>query len=292
MKHMAQIVRMMWCIWLVAGLLLPVFNHAAAQGRDFLSRTELVLAGGGMTYIGDLNNQSAFGEVNLTGSIGLRSRIDNRWSVCGRLTYGSLSATKDWLPSRNLSFRTHLYEASLVAEFDFRPYGPGATESMWTPYIFGGLGLFHFNPMGEYVRADGSAEWVELQPLCTEGQGTSLYPQRRPYALIQLALPFGVGVRMRLGKYVSVSAEYGFRKTWTDYVDDVSTTYVGAALLTDEVQNGVVAAAMADRSAEPNAVGIKRGDDSLDDWYSYFNVTIGVNLELMLGWMRSKRCRN
>jgi len=53
-----------------------------------------------------------------------------------------------------------------------------------------------------------------------------------------------------------------------------------------------VAAAMADRSAEPNAVGIKRGDDSLDDWYSYFNVTIGVNLELMLGWMRSKRCRN
>ena len=271
-------------------LLLPLV--AVAQRQDFLSRSELVFAGGGMTYIGDLNNQSAFGEVQLAGSVGLRSRLDNRWSVRGNVAYGTLTATKDWLAARNLSFRSRLFEASLVAEFDFRPYGPGATESKWTPYLFGGLGVFHFNPQANYVRQDGSAEWVELQPLCTEGQGTSLYPDRRPYALTQLTMPFGVGVRCRLGKHVSLAAEYGFRKTWTDYLDDVSTTYVGAELLTAEVRDGVVAAALADRSQQPNAVGIKRGDDSLNDWYAYFNLSLGLNLELLMGWMRSKRCRN
>ena len=91
---------------------------------------------------------------------------------------------------------------------------------------------------------------------------------------------------------VSLTAEYGFRKTWTDYLDDVSTTYVGSEVLLAGVQDGVLAAALADRSEVPNAVGIKRGDDSLDDWYSYFNLSLGMNLDMLFGWMRSKRCRN
>ena len=91
---------------------------------------------------------------------------------------------------------------------------------------------------------------------------------------------------------MSLTAEYGFRKTWTDYLDDVSTTYVGADLLRNEVEEGTLAAMLADRSETPNAIGIKRGDDSLDDWYSYFNLNVGFNLNMLFGWMRSKRCRN
>lgn len=275
----------------LALLLLPPLG-AVAQRDDLLSRSELVLTVGGMNYLGDLNDQSAFGEVHAAGGAGLRCRIDNRWSVRLQGAYGGISASTDCIKARNLSFRSRLYEGALVAEFDFRPYGAGATESPWTPYIFGGVAVFHFNPEARYTDRQGNEQWVELQPLCTEGQGTTAYPSRHTYPLTQASMPFGVGIRWRLNKHFSLTAEYGFRRTWTDYLDDVSTTYVGADLLRAEVANGTLAAELADRSTVANAVGIKRGDDSLNDWYSYFNVSIGFDLEMLMGWMRSKKCRN
>ena len=284
-----EIVKKHLCL-LAALLVLPL--TAVAQRDDLLSRSELMLIGGGMNYLGDLNDQSAFGEVHLAEGAGVRVKLDNRWSVRVAGCYGSISAMEDCLEQRNLSFRSRLYEGSLVAEFNFRPYGAGATESQWTPYLFGGVAVFHFNPETQYTAVDGTVQWAFLQPLHTEGQGTTAYPGRRPYPLMQVSMPFGLGMRMRLNKNFSLTAEYGFRKTWTDYLDDVSTTYVGADLLRAEVQEGSLAAQLADRSETPNAIGIKRGDDSLDDWYSYFNISVGLNLNMLLGWMRSKRCRN
>ena len=263
-----------------------------AQRDDILSRSELLFRAGGMTYIGDLNNQSVFGDVHLAGGGGIRIRIDNRWSVRAEGAYGTVSAMEDWLPKRNLSFRSRITEASAIAEFNFRPFGGGATESQWTPYIFGGVAVFHFNPQTQYINPQGDTLWMELQPLCTEGQGTTAYPDRAPYPLTVLSMPFGVGMKVRVSKNISLSAEYGFRRTWTDYLDDVSTTYVGGDLLRKEVENGTVAAQLADRSEVANAVGIKRGDDSLNDWYSYFNLSAGINLNCLFGWMRSKKCRN
>ena len=139
-------------------------------------------------------------------------------------------------------------------------------------------------------------EWAALQPLHTEGQGTLEYPDRRPYKLTEVCFPFGMGAKFLIGKTVSLSVEYGFRKTLTDYIADVSKTYVGGDLLRESVENGELAATLADRSGEVvpgyvNAPGIKRGDDSLDDWYSYFHVSVGFSLETLMGWMRSKRCR-
>ena len=265
---------------------------ATAQRGGLLGRSELVMAGGIMSYLGDLNNQSAFGEIHPAAGAGLRCRLDNRWSVRLQGSYGTISAMTDCIESRNLSFRSRLSEAALLAEFDFRPYGSGATESQWTPYIFGGLAVFHYNPETQYTDMTGTVRWAYLQPLHTEGQGTAAYPDRHPYTLTQLSLPFGVGLRCRLGKNLSLTAEYGFRKTWTDYLDDVSTTYVGADLLQSEVEEGGLAARLADRSTNANAVGIKRGDDSLDDWYSYLNLSLGINMEMLFGWLRSKKCRN
>ncbi len=274
---------------------IPFCNVLHAQRQDFLGRSEVVLCGGGMSYIGDLNNQSAFGMPHAAFGIGLRERLGNRWALRVSASAGKVACDHDYLERRNLSFRSDIYELAAVAEFNFRPYGPGATESQWTPYLFGGLGVFRFNPMASYVNADGAVEWVELQPLCTEGQGTQAYPERRQYSRLQVCLPFGMGVRLRLGKSISVAAEYGFRKTWTDYLDDVSTTYVGADVLRAEVIDGDLAARMADRSGEVvegyvNTPGIKRGDDSLDDWYSFFNLSIGFSLETLFGWMRNTRC--
>ena len=276
---------------LLAGLLLAG-GGVVAQPDDLLSRSELVLRGGGMTYLGDLNNQTVFGQVRPAGGGGVRVRLDNRWCVRIDGAYGTLTATHDWLEKRNLSFRSQLTEGGVAVEFNFRPYGGGATDYQWTPYLFGGVALFHFDPQAQYVNARGDTLWVRLQPLCTEGQGTTAYPDRHPYPLTQVAMPFGLGVRVRLGKNVSLTAEYGFRRTWTDYLDDVSTTYVGADLLRAEVEEGALAAQLADRSEVANQPGIKRGDDSLDDWYSYFNLSVGIRMEALFGWMRSKRCRN
>ena len=279
---------------LLATLLLSL--GATAQSIDFLRQSEIVLGGGTMNYIGDLNNQSAFSTLHGAAGMGLRTRLDNRWAVRVEAAYGSISCEKDYIVRRNLSFKSNILEVAALAEFNFRPFGPGATESAWTPYLFGGIGVFHYNPMAQYTDNDGNAQWIALQPLHTEGQGTSVYPERRPYGLVQICMPFGVGVKVRFNKTFSLTAEYGFRKTWTDYLDDVSTTYVDRALLEDEVLEGAMAARMADRSGEVesgyvNVPGIKRGDDALKDWYAFMRVSIGVNLETLLGWTRSKRCK-
>ena len=145
-------------------------NALQAQRQDFLSRGELTLCGGGMFYIGDLNNQSALSLPRLGYGIGLRERLDNRWALRAGVAAGSVGCARDYLARRNLSFRSHVYELSAMAEFNFRPFGPGATESQWTPYLFGGLGIFHFNPEAQLTYTDGTTEWVELQPLRTMPQ--------------------------------------------------------------------------------------------------------------------------
>ena len=268
----------------------------SAQRDGFMGRSEITLAVGGMNYIGDLNNQRAFSMPHLAYGVGLRSRLDNRWAMRLEANYGHVSCDHDYIELRNLSFRSHIIEIAAMAEFNFRPFGPGATESSWTPYIFGGVGAFHFSPEAQFVDETGAAQWVALQPLYTEGQGTPEYLDRRPYSLTQICMPFGVGFKWRMNKSFSLTAEYGFRKTWTDYLDDVSTTYVSSEVLLNIDGDGEMAAQMADRSGEVqegyvNAPGIKRGDDSLDDWYAYFRISIGVSIETLLGWTRSKRCK-
>lgn len=283
--------------WSLCMFLLLLAVPMQGQRRDFLGSSELLLFGGGMNYIGDLNSQSALTLPRLAGGLGVRYRIDNRWALRATAAYGSVACEKDYIELRNLSFKSDIIEVSAAAEFNFAPFGPGATERRWTPYIFGGIGVFHYNPMASYNTTDAGIQWVELQPLHTEGQGSAAYPERRPYALTQMCMPFGVGVKLRLGKTFSLSAEYGFRKTWTDYLDDVSTTYVSRDVLMSNAADGSMAVSMADRSNEVvegyyNAPGIKRGDDSLDDWYAFFHVSVGISFESMFGWMRSKRCRN
>lgn len=277
--------------------LLAALLPCEAQRKIFMGRSELMIMGGGMFYIGDLNDMSALSMPRLAGGIGLRYNLNNRWAFRVEGSYGQIGVDKDCIERRNLSFKSDLIEAAALAEFNFAPYGGGATEKKWTPFIFGGLALYHFNPMASYIDGEGNEMWVDLQPLCTEGQGSPSYPDRKMYPLTQVSLPFGVGIKVRLGKSFSLSAEYGFRKTWTDYLDDVSTTYVALETLQEVSEDPTMSARMADRSGEVeagyvNAPGIKRGDDSLNDMYSYVHFTMGISLETVFGWMRSKKCRN
>lgn len=280
-------------IVVVIGLLLATTSRTYAQID--LGRMELGVCGGGMNYIGDLNNQSMLGSVNAGAGIFFRMKFGDRWALNIGGSYGHLEGgNPDYMAWRNLSFRSHLMEAYMRMEFNFWPYGIFGTTYHWTPYIFGGFGVFTFNPKAQWTDPNtGQTAWYDLQPLGTEGQGLSAYPGRSYYSLMQINMPFGLGVKIMPGKKFTLAVEYGFRKTWTDYIDDVSTTYVDNELLRNT--HGDAAAGLADRSTEVtggklNDAGIKRGDDSLDDWYSYFNVSFAVSFDVLFGWLKKKNC--
>ena len=276
-------------------VLLLLFFPLVSWAQLRLGNHEVGVTAGGMNYIGDLNNQSMLGRPHVALGGFYRLNFDERWSMRIDIDYGHVSGgNPDYIARRNLSFKSYIFESSIRAEFNFFPYSMRDDHFFWTPYIFGGLGFFAFNPKAQYTDPHtGETQWYDLQPLCTEGQGTALAPNRAVYTLKQVSMPFGIGVKYHPSKSVTLSAEYGFRKSWTDYIDDVSTTYVDNHQL--EYYNGSVAAALADRSSEVepgyvNAAGIKRGDDSLDDWFAYFHISASVSFEVLFGWMVKKKC--
>lgn len=159
---------------------------------------------------------------------------------------------------RNLSFRNHIKEFSVVAILDlFKNQGNYISRAKWTPYGFVGIAGFLHNPRG-LAPATGvngtplpeAGTWVKLRPLGTEGQNSTLAPTDvnfgiKPYKLAQFAIPFGAGVRLRVNEVMDIWGDLGFRYTFTDYLDDVSQNYVDLGVLNSEL-----ARAMSYRSSE------------------------------------------
>jgi hypothetical protein len=129
-------------------------------------------------------------------------------------------------------------------------------QHRWTPYVTAGIGLIYFDPKTEY-----NGEWVRLQPLGTEGQGLPQHPEREKYNLVQAVIPMGMGVKVNINPRWTVSAEIGHRFTFTDYMDDVSSTYVSPTDLIShhgEVK-GQMIADLSRRSGEVDPEGIYSG---------------------------------
>ncbi|HMC98987.1 MAG TPA: hypothetical protein VKH37_02510, partial [Ferruginibacter sp.] len=146
----------------------------------------------------------------------------------------------------------------------------------FSPYLMGGVGMFHFNP-----QANLNGKWVDLQPLNTEGQGSSKYPDRTPYKLNQINIPLGVGVRTEVGSNFNLRAEFVYRMLNTDYLDDVSTTYVDPTVFdaypTAKRNNALLLYAR-QKDLDPSYVvteGDQRGNPSHKDSYFSLNVKIG-----------------
>lgn len=133
---------------------------------------------------------------------------------------------------RNLDFRTNLSEAYAAIEIYptvlFEKYD-GLLKKL-RPYAVIGVGMFHFNPQGTYTKPDGTTIWVDLKPLRLEGQGMAEYPNSRPYSLTQLEIPIGFGAKYYISENMYIGFEILHRKTFTDYIDDVSTHYIDPAL--------------------------------------------------------------
>jgi hypothetical protein len=148
-----------------------------------------------------------------------------------------------------------------------------------TPYAFAGIALFGFNP---YTYDSSGTKWY-LKNLSTEGQGLSEYPDRKKYKLMQFSIPFGVGVRFRITDNAYLGYEIGVRKTFTDYIDDVSKRYVDEALLASN--RGFKAVELAFRSNELKDVNLPypqegeiRGSEKYKDWYYFSGITLSIGL--------------
>lgn len=156
---------------------------------------------------------------------------------------------------RNLSFRNYIIEVKADVVYDFvANHTRYPKRPQYVPYVFLGIAYFHHNPQAQ--RSNG--EWVNLKPLSTEGQGLPGV-NKKPYSLHQIAIPLGLGIRYKLGKQWDLALEAGWRFTFTDYLDDVSTSYTDRDLLIEH--RGELAAEMADRTHEAMAK-----DDRLRDF--------------------------
>ncbi len=165
---------------------------------------------------------------------------------------------------RNLDFYTDIDELSLVFMYKFQNRKRGFTKRNFvTPYIFAGAAGFMFNP-----KTNFNGKTYELQKVGTEGQNLGgNYP--KPYQLQQISIPFGIGFMIKITQKFDFGGECGFRKTFTDYLDDVSTFYPDKNQL--RAKEGEIAVQLSDRSTDPAAHNRVRGNPTNKDWYVYTN---------------------
>lgn len=204
--------------------------------------------------------------------------FNSKFYARGGFTFGSVAASdaknREDLQPRNLSFRSGIQEFTIGLEY--RLFDP--EKSKITPYGFVGAGIFKFNPYAYGNNYDGR---VYLQPLGTEGQGLPEYPERTRYNLTQFCIPYGAGIKWQLTCNLNVGFEFRQTKLFTDYLDDVSTTYADKNFLL--AGNGPKAVEFAWRQDELNGApyppsGVQRGNPKQLDWYYFAGITMGLRL--------------
>jgi hypothetical protein len=228
-------------------------------------------------YLGDLNPDVHFRMAQLAYGAIVRYNIDERWSVKFGLTRGKVkgnSEKSNFLPGRNLQFESPITDFSLMGEFNFFPYFTGSRWNWITPYLYAGIGGFFFQP---------TSGGVKLQPLGTEGQNVG-FDGRKPYKTFAVNIPFGLGVKVSIGKKIGLTAFWEMHKTFTDYIDDVSSTYyLNGPAINPNDQGGILSDPTRNHTA-----GMQRGNPKSYDWYSFSGVTVTYKFALK----GSRRCKD
>ena len=99
-----------------------------------------------------------------------------------------------------------------------------------------------------------------------------------------VSIPFGVGGKFSLTSRLGIQVYWEMHKTFTDYIDDVSTTYY---LISRDINKNDVAAVMSDPTLN-HTPGMQRGNSATNDWFAFFGVSITYKFNLI----SSKKCRD
>ncbi len=240
----------------------------------------LVVGTGTSTYFGELANPGNYLDAKPNVNAGLQLYFTPRISGRAEITWFTLAgsdskADDNSRVKRNLSFKSNNAEVAFTGAINLFPNGNRYyRRPYFNVYGFGGVGLLYMNPKAEY-----QGKKYALQPLKTEGVD---------YSRIGLVIPFGLGARLKAGPNFNIALEGGYRKTFTDYLDDVSGTHLGPAAFSDPI-----AAALSDRRPELGLAaapaGTQRGNPSNDDGYFLLNVKIEYYLPLDIGGQNNGR---
>jgi opacity protein-like surface antigen len=246
------------------------FLPAISMAQNFYFSGRLGVAG----YQGDLKAKAiTLSQTKPMVSIGARYDLSEHIAARSYITLAGLTADDKKgtaiMQQRNLNFRSKILDWELTAQYSLF----SLNDRWWTPYVFAGVGVFHFNP---YTK-DSAGHKTFLKPLSTEGEGFMAGVNN--YKLMQFSLPLGFGAEYSLNEDMRLGLEFGYRKTFTDYIDDVSTVYVDeSALLNARGQTAVDLAWRGDEKggAPYPAAGYPRGNSSHKDGYYYVALTFTV----------------
>ena len=248
---------------------------------------------GGSNYMGEFTDgyMPLWNKTKFAGGLICRYNYGPYLTFKGTAIYGKIEgsdknfASDAYRGRRNLSFKSDIVEFSVQAEWNIRGYEQTKASYGWSPYLFAGVSVFRFNPKAQFnyqsYMMDASlqaqdGDWIELQPLGTEGQETTKFNDKRRYSLTQLSVPVGLGAKWQLDDYWAFGFEFGVRKTFTDYLDDVSSIYVDNIIVGGA--SGPMAVALKDRSMEvgqtPFENGDVRGNAATKDWYVIGGLTL------------------
>ena len=269
--------------WIICCVILFRAGLVSAQPQSFVHEGEIGIMVGGAHYFGDLNNRAALNRPKPSVGFFMRKQIGNYVAVrlaanYAQLGYSDRYSDIDFNRRRNLSFNTHLFEVGLQGDFNFFRFEPWSDDYFFTPYVTLGAGIFNFNPYA-YLND----EKYFLRPLGTEGQGSSLYPERKVYKNMAFCFPIGMGIKYNLARNINLMLEVSHRFTTTDYLDDVSLTYAGPGVF-PALPDGSpsVAFQLQDRSGQTGVpigiAGRQRGFSAQRD--QYILVQAGVSLSL------------
>lgn len=253
-----------------------------AQNEAIVQEGEVGVSFGVAQYFGDLNNRNDIRKSKPTFGLFFRKQFGNYVAVrlgghYAEVGYADAFSKIEYQQRRNLNFRSELWEMSVQGDFNFFEFIPGNPYYSFTPYVTLGMGTFNYDP---YTYLDG--EKYFLRKLGTEGQGSTLYPDRKPYSNQAFSFPLGMGIKYNLGKNINIAFEVSHRFTSTDYLDDVSSTYAGAPAFPAQV-NGKVNPAylLQDRSYETGnrigEAGKQRGFSEQKDQFLFAELAISFS---------------
>ena len=255
----------------VKGLLVVLISLCgyAVHAQTYFTSTEIGISGGGSQYFGDLNDRYGIKTVNPAYGLYARKHLNQYIS----LRFGAYYTKVDYSDKlnldlyqrqRNLDFTSEIIEASFQAEFNFFRFVTGDPYHRFTPFLTMGLGGFLYDP---YTTYNGNKYY--LRPLGTEGQNAGF--EDRKYTNFSPCVPIGVGAKFWLVGGINLTLEVVDRLTFTDYLDDVSSTYVGIDKFSLKPKDP--SRALQDRSVELNPnnalgrTGKQRGNSATRDQY-------------------------
>ncbi|MBX0292785.1 outer membrane beta-barrel protein [Hymenobacter sp. HSC-4F20] len=269
-----------------------------ASAQQFSKRKQYNSVGvslNAMNYFGDITPKPSIPSfragatrpnLGLTFTRRFAPRISGRASLAyGRITGDDSKAADQndgdakYRYNRNMNFRNDILEFAATGVFDLiENRNNYIRRPDFVPYVFAGVGVIHHNPkglIGPNSNNISEGSYVALQPLRTEGQADA-------YSLTQFVIPFGAGARYKLNKQFDVGLELGFRKTFTDYLDDVSGNYVSdrTALSSGAAQyfGWDITKEVANTYTKSVQGGEMRGKSNEKDWYT----TLGVSVNYIL----------